>query len=101
MGIPIAGGSRRLWAPETQVMTGTNCATPKWQILASFTAPAGRDWPWLRQVVVDVISSCDAIGEALGANGAEAFSENPLSRPHFASRERPVLLIFDGLDELA
>jgi hypothetical protein len=52
-------------------------------------------------VVVDVISSCDAIGEALGANGAEAFSENPLSRPHFASRERPVLLIFDGLDELA
>ena len=63
--------------------------------------PAGRDWPWLRQVVVDVISSCDAIGEALGANGSEAFSENPLSRPHFASRERPVLLIFDGLDELA
>ena len=43
----------------------------------------------------------DAIGEALGPNGAEAFSENPLSRPYFASRERPVLLIFDGLDELA
>jgi hypothetical protein len=43
----------------------------------------------------------DAIGEASGPNGAEAFSENPLSRPHFASRERPVLMIFDGLDELA
>jgi uncharacterized protein YjbI with pentapeptide repeats len=43
----------------------------------------------------------DAIGEALGPNGAEAFAGNPLSQPHFASRERPVLMIFDGLDELA
>jgi uncharacterized protein YjbI with pentapeptide repeats len=43
----------------------------------------------------------DAIGDALGPNGVEAFAENPLIQPHFASRERSVLMIFDGLDELA
>jgi uncharacterized protein YjbI with pentapeptide repeats len=43
----------------------------------------------------------EAVGEALGPKGAAAFTENPLNQSGFASRERPVLMIFDGLDELA
>ncbi len=43
----------------------------------------------------------DAVGEALGERGPAAFTENPLEQPQFATTERPLLLIFDGLDELA
>jgi hypothetical protein len=42
----------------------------------------------------------DAIGEALGEAGAQAFAENPLKQKDFATQERRLLLIFDGLDEL-
>ena len=43
----------------------------------------------------------DAIGEALGEHGAAAFTDNPLEQPQFATADRPLLLVFDGLDELA
>jgi hypothetical protein len=43
----------------------------------------------------------DAIGEALGPRGVAAFTENPLDQPQFATADRRLLLIFDGLDELA
>jgi uncharacterized protein YjbI with pentapeptide repeats len=43
----------------------------------------------------------DAIGEALGELGTAAFTENPVEQPQFATPDRPLLMIFDGLDELA
>jgi uncharacterized protein YjbI with pentapeptide repeats len=43
----------------------------------------------------------DAIGEALGEYGYQAFRVNPLQQPDFATSTNRLLLIFDGLDELA
>jgi hypothetical protein len=37
----------------------------------------------------------------LGQQSCRRFTENPLDQPQFATRDRPLLLIFDGLDELA
>jgi len=43
----------------------------------------------------------DAIGDALCDQGAQAFTENPIKQHNFATIERRLLLIFDGLDELS
>lgn len=40
----------------------------------------------------------DAVGDYL--TGAEFFSDNPLTQTDFATPDKPLLLIFDGLDEL-
>ncbi len=42
-----------------------------------------------------------AIGDALGSDRAQAFTSNPLEQTDFATPQRRLLLIFDGLDELA
>ena len=43
----------------------------------------------------------EAVGDAMGDEGSRDFSENPLKQKNFATEERRVFLIFDGLDELS